>query len=140
MKKWYLLLLLLLLLPLLLLTTPACASKAPPGLSPVGVRVWQANEAVVALGTAQHAAIELNKIQVCEPAPCHPLLSTRNTGVVVDAVTLALTTLRAVPDGWRATSLAALDTIIAKLDADGKTRFASYLTAARTIINAIGGQ
>ena len=50
-------------------------THAPPSLSPAGARLYQANEVVVAIGTLQHAAIELNKVQVCPtPATCHPLL------------------------------------------------------------------
>lgn len=127
-------------LAIALCATLACASKAPSGLSPAGVRVWQANEAVVALGTAQHAAIQLNKVQVCTPAPCHPLLSDRNTGIVVDNVLTALRMIRAVPAGWKAIALAALDAIISRLDDDGQTKFGAYLEAAYTIITAIRGQ
>lgn len=126
-------------LSLILCTTLACAGKAPPGLSPAGVRVWQANEAVVALGTAQHAAIELNKVQVCNPT-CYPLLSDHNTGVVVDNVLTALHTIKAVPDGWKATALEAINAIMLRIDSEGQARIVAYLEAARAVINAIGGQ
>lgn len=52
----------------LTLTIAGCASKAPPSLSPEGAVIWAANEAVVAINVLQHAAIELNRIQICEPA------------------------------------------------------------------------
>lgn len=125
-------------LVLLLMLAPACAGNAPPTLSPTGVRLWQANEAVVIIGTAQHAAIELNKVQVCDPMPCHPLLSDHNTGIVVDAATDALTTLRAVPTGWKATTQAAIERIKTRLDAAGLTKFTPYLTAASAALALIG--
>lgn len=119
----------------------ACASNAPPSLTPAGVRIWQANEAVVALGTLQHVAIQLNGVQRCEAPPndavCAPVLSTQNTGVVVDAVTAALTTVRQVPSGWKPTALAALTQIEARLDAAGKTKLSAYVVAARTVIEAL---
>lgn len=102
--------------------------------------ILRAKTAVVAIGTMQHAAIELNKIQVCDPKPCHPLLSDSNTGVVVDAATDALKTLRAVPDGWKATADAAVVRVEHRLDAGGKSQFTVYLEAARLAIKAIGGQ
>lgn len=116
-----------------------CAST-PPSLSPAGVISYQANEAVLIIGQTQNAAIELNKIQRCEPAPsvvCTPLLSDRNTGVVVDAATDGLTTLRAVPAGWRATTSAAIDRIAMRLDAAGQAKFSAYLQAARSMLAAI---
>ena len=74
------------LITLTLIGALGCASKAPPSLSPAGVVVWQANEVAVAIGLVQTGAINLNKVQVCDPTPCHPLLSDANTRIVVDAV------------------------------------------------------
>ena len=129
----------LMLLPILcILASSACATNPPPTLDPTAKRIWQANEAAVIIGTAQHVAIGLNHIQVCDPAPCHPLLSNHNTGIVVDAATDALTTLRGVPDGWKATVQAALDRIKIRLDAAGLTKFTPYLTAASSALALIG--
>lgn len=121
---------------LVVLLFAGCASNAPPTLTPAGVLIWQANEAVVALGALQHAAIELNKVQRCEPA-CVPLLSDRNTGIVVDAVTSALLTIKQVPSGWKPTALAALTQIDARLDQIGKDKVAAYVRAARTVLEGI---
>lgn len=128
---------LLLVLALVLL---GCA-KPPSTLSPVGARTFQANQAVVAIGMLQRSAIELNKIEVC-PTPatvpaCHPFLSDQNTGIVVDNVTTALTAIRGVPLGWKGTIEQALTTIAARLDGDGKTQLASYITAANSVIAAL---
>ena len=87
----------------------------------------------------QHLAIGLNAIQVCEPAPCHPLFSDANTHTVVDAVEVALKTIQATPEGWRATANAALEAISTRLDAAGKTKLRAYLDAAREILKQIPG-
>lgn len=127
-----------LLLSLLLIS--ACA-KAPPSLTPAGARIWQANEATVALGEFQHTVIALNGVQMCEPAPCHPLVSDANTRIVVLSVTSALKTISAVPAGWRITANTALDQISQQLDATGKSKLKPYVEAARLVLAAIpGGQ
>lgn len=117
-----------------LLLTIGCTTHTPPSLSPAGARLYQANEVVVAIGTLQHAAIELNKVQVCpQPTSCHPLLVDADTRVVVDASTTALTTLKATPDGWKAAATALLTQIESRLDAAGKTQLAAYLQVVRTM-------
>lgn len=121
----------------LCLSLSACASKAPSSLSPAGVRIWQADQAVVALGTVQHVAIGLNAIQKCDPAPCHPLLSNANTGIVIDAVTDGVNTIKAIPSGWKATAMAALDRIAGRLDAAGQSDLAAYVEAARAVLNGV---
>lgn len=121
----------------IILTGGGCAGHAPPSLSGPGVRDYYANEVTIAIGTVQHAAIDLNKAQVCTPAPCHPILSNHNTGIVVDAATDALTTIKATPDGALATAVAAIDRMQARLDAAGKQEIAAYLGAARTIITEL---
>ena len=115
-----------------------CA-KAPPNLSPTGPRTFQANQAVVALGTVQHAAIELNKVQVCTPAPCHPLFSDRNTAIVVDNMTTAFNGIRGVPQGWKATALSSLRAVQMRLDAEGKASIAAYLDMAITLVTNLTG-
>ena len=123
---------------LLLALVVGCATLTPPpNLDPAVVPIWQANEAVVIVGTVQRAAIGLNGVQLCEPLPCHPLLSTANTGLVVDAATDALVTLRAAPSGWKGVALAALDRIALRLDAAGITKFTPYLAGARLALLAI---
>lgn len=109
----------------------ACAHP-PPHLDPT---IYHANEAVVGIGSAQRAAIELNKIcRATPPAPCDPILSTEATRVVVDASTDALTTLKSVPDGWRATVDVFIVRVEARLDAAGKGQLKPYLEALRIIV------
>ncbi len=123
------------LLVLALLALSACARNAPISLSPAGVVLWQADAAVVALGTVQTSAIGLNKIQVCNPAPCHPLLSDNATRGVIDAVTDGVNTIRHVPAGWKGTALATLDVTERRLDAAGITQLRPYLIAARAALS-----
>ena len=113
-----------------------CA-KAPPTLTPVGARAWQANEAVLAINVLQSAAIGLNKIQVCPPDPCHPLLSDANTRIVGNTATSARNTIDAAPAGWKLTAQAALNQIAMQLDAAGRTQLAAYLTAANSVVAAL---
>ena len=123
---------------LLLVVLAACA-KAPPDLPAADLLLFKADQAQVAIGTAQHAAIELNKIKVCPTGPtsCHPLLSDANTKIVIDAVANAVKAIQAVPNGWLATSHTVLATITQRLDQAGKTTFGSYVTAAGAIIDAL---
>ena len=122
---------------LCLLALPSCA-KQPPNLPAADVLIWQANEVVVALGTAQHAAIQLNAVQVCpQPTVCHPLLSDANTRIVVDATTDALLTIKAVPNGWLATANAALKQIADRLDAEGRSKLSAYIAAVRAVIAGV---
>jgi hypothetical protein len=120
----------------LLVLSLGCA-KAPPTLTPVGARAWQANEAVLAINQLQTAAIGLNKIQVCPPDPCHPLLSEANTRLVGNTATSARDAIDVAPAGWKATAQAALTMIAAQLDAAGKQTLAAYLTAANAVITSI---
>lgn len=121
-----------------LVVMSGCADKAPPSLSPAGVKVWQANEALLVLDTVQKSAIGLNKIQKCTtPDVCTPLLSDNNTEIVINAVASGVRTIRAVPDGWKASTTAALNEISQRLDAAGKTVFVSYVSAAAQILAGI---
>jgi len=120
-----------------------CAT-APASLSPVGVQLWHANEAVVAIGTFQHSVIELNKVQVCDGpiaangmAVCHALVSDRNTRIVIDACAATVRTIGQIPEGWRPAALTALDQVDALLDKPGQQTLKVYLATARTILLAI---
>jgi hypothetical protein len=124
----------------LALAVSSCAAHQPPTLPPGGQTIVIAKQAAVAIGTLQGAAIGLNKIQVCDPQPCHPALSDHNTGIVVDAATDALKAMRAVPDGWLATADAALERVTTRLDAGGRTQFDPYLAGARTTLEKLRGQ
>jgi len=120
-----------------------CAT-APASLSPVGVQLWHANEAVVAVGSLQHTVIELNKVEVCNgpiaasgSAACHPLVSDRNTRIVIDACAGAVKTIGQIPEGWRPATLTALDQIEALLDKPGQQSLKVYLQTARVVLLAI---
>lgn len=111
-----------LLIATLLLT--GCAS-APPSLSPEAAALWRMNEAVIALGTVQHTAIEFNKLG---------MLSDDNTRHVVEVVTDALITIRVAPQGHRAVVAQALTRIRDRLDRVGQEQMAAYLDTAREVV------
>lgn len=117
----------------------SCAAHQAPASTPAGLALAKAKQVAVAIGTLQHAAIELNNTQTCNPTPCHAFLSDRDTAVVVDASTDALTALRAAPDGWLATADVALTRVESRLEAAGKAAFGPYLAGAHTTVNALKG-
>ena len=121
-----------------LLTVSACASRAPVSLSQDGVRVWQADKAVSALGVMQSAAIDLNGIERCDTTgSCVPLLSDGDTATVVEVVGGAVRVIEQVPQGWRAASLLAVDQVGMALSAAGNSELAIYIQTAGSVISAI---
>lgn len=119
--------------------TAGCPGNPPPSLSPEGVKYWKANEAAVHIGTLQRAAIGLNGVQRCDAAGtnCSPVLSNANTRRVIDAVEVALKTLRAAPEGWRPATNAALDAIEQQLDNAGLLTLKIYIQSARQLLDAL---
>lgn len=121
-----------------LVITAGCAQKAPPSLSPAGVVTWQANQALLVLDSVQHSAIGLNKIQRCDAAQvCKPMLSDANTRLVIDIVADSVNTIRAVPSGWKATTVAGLRAVSSRLDAEGQQVIAAYVQAGLTVLESI---
>ena len=120
------------------LVAPACASRAPATLDPQSVRVWQAAKAVAALGTVQHAAIELNAIERCdESGACSPLFSDRDTAMVISIVAPTVTAIGQAPNGWFSVADVALVEIADRLDEGGQRELAIYLQTARAVLAAI---
>ena len=122
----------------LALSLLSCAKNPSPVQE--GDVILKAKMAAVALGTLQHSAIELNKIETCNsatPPVCSPVLSEANTGIVVDAVTDALTTMKSVPSGWRATVDSALARVVMRLDEAGKTQLSRYIEAAKLVLGGL---
>lgn len=119
------------------LVLSGCAAKAPASLSPIGVRAWQANEAVLTLGQVQKTAIGLNAIQKCDnaaPPVCGPILSDKNTRVVIDAVEAGVKSIQQLPSGWRASTTTALANVRAQLDTAGKTNLSAWLAVVDTFL------
>jgi hypothetical protein len=107
-----------------------CAGNAPASLSPAGVKLWQANQAVLAVNLVQSTAINLN-------AAVPPLLSERNTRIVGEAANSARRSIEKVPDGWRPTVVATLQQIRDQLDAQGKQAMGAWLDVAATMVKEI---
>lgn len=114
----------------LFLSTSSCASN--PNVPPQIAQLQMVDEAVIAVGTLQHAVIELNKIQTGEPP--HPLVSDTDTRTVVDAVADALTVLKQAPAGWRATVQTLITRVEGRLSADARRRASPYLAALRVFL------
>lgn len=121
---------------LIALLFAGCA-KAPPSLTPVSLKVWQANEVVNVIGAVEQAAIAFNGQTVCsaDPVPvCSPMLSEQATRIVVSACVFAIRTIQAYPDGWYATGLSAVTQIESNLGAAGQTRMLPYLATVRIVL------
>lgn len=134
------------------LLSPACgAYRAPASYPDPQKALWYANEIAVSVNTVQHAAIELNKIQVCEagtavstspdaivvPPACHPLLSEDNVRAVGETASDIRASLRQTPAGWRAIVTAGLERMQARLDNAGQVKLAAYLQAVRWLLGSL---
>ena len=125
---------------LFMVIVSGCARNAPPSLTPTGVVTYQANQALLVLDNIQRSAIGLNKIERCDqatPPVCRKLLSDANTRLTIDIVADGVNTIRAVPAGWKATTVAALKAIAGRLDAEGQKIIAAYVDAANQILQSI---
>lgn len=129
-----------------------CGAYRAPASYPDPQKVlWYANEIAVAVNTVQHAAIELNKIQVCEagtavstspdaivvPPSCHPLLSEDNVRAVGETASDIRASLRQTPAGWRAIVTAGLERMQARLDNAGMIKLSAYLQAVRFLLGSL---
>jgi hypothetical protein len=114
----------------LMLATACGGFHTPPNLSPVGQAAWKADRAVLGFEAVVDGSTGLNKIQVCDknvPPICHALLSKANTDIILDVSRRSVVTLRATPDGWRATVSTGLTEIRSKLDDSGKAQISAWL-------------
>lgn len=118
-----------------------CATHLPPTLSPEASVIYRADEALVAIGAVQDAAIGLNAIKVCRPVPeqdqCQPFLSDNDTRLVVELVKDAVTTTKLAPDGYLKFIGGALDRMLLHLDAATKAKLLPYIAAAQTILRGV---
>ena len=124
---------------LLCIAPTAGCRKFPANTDPKIVALYNANEAVVALGSLSHAAIELNKQQICDTPTvnCRPILSRANTDVVTDVVFDALKVMGPTPTQWQGVVKNALNTIQARLDAAGKTRLSAYIQMVQLVAGIV---
>jgi hypothetical protein len=123
-----------------LLALVACrAPQPPPVITPGTVRAWQANQAVIALGDLQRAAINYHATHRCDDngLNCVRMLSEANTRVVVSAIVPALERIKAEPSSWKPVGLGALNTIDQGLDAKGHERMDADLTKARSTLDGL---
>ncbi len=118
------------LLILLLILAPgahACASNAPPTLSPTGTVAWQTLRAVKALNVLRDVAVAAN-----EQTP--PVLSTAVTREVVEYHRSALVVIQQLPNGWKPSVSASLDQLILRLPPDAKRQLGPYLQLVQIVL------
>lgn len=113
-------------------------TKTPPDVTPEMKTLYVANDAVVAIGTIQHAAIELNKQQVCDAVKvCKPLLNDANTRIVVDNAVTTLQIMGPNPTDWKAQAKKFLDAVEQRLDAAGNMSLLPYVNALKIILGVL---
>jgi hypothetical protein len=119
------------LVALLTSTVPAggCA-KAPPNLSPVGVRAFHATRAVQVLDLVRDTAIAAE-------AATPQLLSTESTRAVVTWHRAAVAAAGATPAGWQASVLAGLENVERALKPDEQQVLRPYLVLAKSILREV---
>jgi len=138
---------------LIALTGIGCGAYRAPASYPQPQRtLWYATEIAVAVNTVQTAAIQLNKISVCEagtvitaesgpaldiPPACHPLLSEDNVRAVGETASDIRASLRKTPEGWRAIVATGLERMTARLDNAGQVKLAAYLQAVRFLLGSL---
>lgn len=99
----------------------------PPSLSPAVQIVWKANEAGNAVQTLQTVTIGLNSVGV---------LSDANTKIAVTSVQDGFDALEKVPDGWKATVSAILETVATHVDAAGQSKLSMPILLIEALLNA----
>jgi hypothetical protein len=107
----------------------SCAS-APPSLTPVGVAAFNARRVVKSLDLIRDVAVD---------AEANKVLSTDTTRRVVVFHRSSLETIRAVPNGWKSTVLAAIEEVPKNLPDKERMVLAPYLALTKTLILEVVG-
>lgn len=114
-----------------------CAAQAPPSLSPTGVRIYQANQALLVLDMIQRSAIGLNRIQICEPAPCRPMLSDDDTRQVIDTVAIGVKAIQVAPAVWKVQATSTLNEVSSHVGLEGRKTLSQYVNAGLQLLLGI---
>lgn len=112
-----------------LLAVAACA-KAPPSLSPVGVRAFHATRAVAVLDVVRDTA-------VAAEAATPRLLSTDSARLVVQWHRAAVAAAGATPSGWEATVLSGLDGVERNLTPEEQNVLRPYFSLVKSILREV---
>lgn len=107
----------------------SCA-KVPPTLTPVGVKAFQATQAVHVLDLVRDTAIAAEAAQP-------QLLSTETTRKVVQWHRVAVALAGQTPAGWEATVLSGLTEVERALKPGEREVLAPYLALAKTILMGV---
>lgn len=113
---------------LFLIAFTACTPKVGPNTDPRAVTALKVKEVVIAIGTVQHTAIELNKVGI---------VNNEATEYTIDYVKSALNVIKATPNGWQPSVIKVLDELENKLNPDAKARLFPYLIIVRNLISRI---
>lgn len=108
-----------------LLFYTACSGNLGPNVDPRVPVALGVKEAVIAVGTIQHTAIELNRAG---------LVPDRDVRVIGNAVKSIDSTLGTLPQGWQAVVNSGLDEMLKQLDEPTKLRIAPYVEIAKLVI------
>lgn len=100
---------------------------APPQLTPHYQVVWQANEVGNSIQQVQTGAVFANGAG---------FLSVANTGIVVDAVAIAMPILHATPEGYKAVISTFIDAIRSHMDMTGNKVLLTSLASLQAYINS----
>lgn len=107
--------------------TLGCA-KAPPTLSPPGVAAFNALRVGHAVDIVRDTATD---------AEVQKLISTADTRLIVDWHSAVVKTIAAVPGGWKATVLAAIDQLKTDILPAAWQRIAIYIDLLKAIIKEV---
>jgi hypothetical protein len=105
----------------------SCAGKAPPTLSPAGTAAFNATRVVKALDILRDFAVD-------GEAQTPPVISTDNTRKVVAFHRAAVTTIGAVPGGWKPVVTTGLDQLQHDLLPEEWRRILPYVALVKSAI------
>lgn len=105
----------------------ACASNAPPNLSPAGQTAFVNTRVIRGLDVLRDIAVDAN-------ARTPPLVSTATTQKIVSYHKAALNTIHTLGTGWQATVSTGLEEIVKVLSPAEQHQLQPYVVLARTVI------
>src|SRR5690242_5250412 len=106
----------------------SCASAPTSVQTPAGKAAYSADQVVSAIGIFQDAAISAN---------ANKLISDADTRLIVTFAKSAVATIVAAQTGWQAGVITGLTQLQNSLSASAQTKYGSYITLIKTIVQGI---
>jgi hypothetical protein len=106
---------------------PACARHMPLNLTPQAQAAYKADQVAQRIGELQDTAIALNRATP-------QVLTDKDAVTVVTFTVSALKTIKAAPDGWQATVLAAYTQLKAALPPNTRTSLATVFSTVDAVL------